>query len=121
MAAFPWIVPHQRQEQDLDDFPHVKRWFEVVGRRAAVQRVYDIAKTVNTATGMSESAKSILFGQGRSLATLILTSSRRAALFSGIIGEAFGSGIGAEHYHSKLRNRRNQKHVVHRPFPIIAR
>jgi GSH-dependent disulfide-bond oxidoreductase len=65
MAAFPWIVPHQRQEQDLDGFPHVKRWFEAVGRRAAVQRAYDIAKTVNTATGMSESAKSILFGQGR--------------------------------------------------------
>ena len=65
ITAFPWIVPHQRQEQDLDDFPHVKRWFEVVGRRAAVQRAHDIAKTVNTAAGMSESAKSILFGQGR--------------------------------------------------------
>jgi GSH-dependent disulfide-bond oxidoreductase len=65
MAAYPWIVPHQRQGQDLDDFPHLKRWFESLARRAAVQRAYDIAKTVNTSTGMSESAKSILFGQGR--------------------------------------------------------
>jgi GST-like protein len=27
MAAYPWIVPHQRQGQDLDDFPNLTRWF----------------------------------------------------------------------------------------------
>jgi GST-like protein len=65
MAAYPWIVPHQRQGQDLNDFPNVKRWFDKIQRRQAVQRAYELAKSVNTATGMSESAKSILFGQGR--------------------------------------------------------
>ena len=29
MAAYPWIVPHQRQQQNLDDFPNLKRWFEI--------------------------------------------------------------------------------------------
>src|SRR4051812_1406133 len=65
MAAYPWIVPHERQGQNLDEFPNVKRWFETIQRRPAVQRAYDLAKTVNTTTGMSDAAKSILFGQGR--------------------------------------------------------
>ena len=65
MAAYPWIVPHERQGQKLDEFPNLKRWFETIQRRAAVQRAYDIAKTINTTTGMSDSAKAILFGQRR--------------------------------------------------------
>jgi GSH-dependent disulfide-bond oxidoreductase len=65
MAAYPWIVPHQRQGQNLDDFPHIKRWFENLTSRAALQRAYDIAKTINASTGITDSAKSILFGQGR--------------------------------------------------------
>ena len=64
MAAYPWIV-HTKDRQDLDDYLHIRRWFEIVERRPAVQRAYEIAKTVNTTTGMSDSAKAILFGQGR--------------------------------------------------------
>jgi GSH-dependent disulfide-bond oxidoreductase len=30
MSAYPWIVPWQRQQQNLDDFPNLKRWFEAV-------------------------------------------------------------------------------------------
>src|SRR6266404_4087050 len=65
MACYPWIVLHERQGQNLDDFPNLKRWFETIQRRDAVQRAYAIAKTVNTSTGMTEEAKAILFGQGR--------------------------------------------------------
>lgn len=28
MASYPWIVPWERQGQNLDDFPHLKRWFQ---------------------------------------------------------------------------------------------
>ena len=28
IACWPWIVSHERQGQDLDAFPNVKRWFE---------------------------------------------------------------------------------------------
>ena len=38
MACYPWIVPHDRQGQKLEDFPHVKRWFEAMGSRPAVIR-----------------------------------------------------------------------------------
>jgi GSH-dependent disulfide-bond oxidoreductase len=66
MACYPWIVLHDRQGQNLDDFTHVKRWFEAIQRRNAVERAYARAKTVNPEPGgMTEQAKAILFGQGR--------------------------------------------------------
>jgi GST-like protein len=66
MACYPWIVLHERQGQNLDDFPNLKRWFETIQRREAVPRAYALAKTINPAPpGMTEEAKKILFGQGR--------------------------------------------------------
>jgi GSH-dependent disulfide-bond oxidoreductase len=66
MACYPWIVLHERQGQDLDDFPNLKRWFDKIQRREAVQRAYAVAKNINPAPpGMTEEAKKILFGQGR--------------------------------------------------------
>jgi GST-like protein len=38
MATWPWVQPFERQGQRLEDFAHLKRWFEAVGRRPAVQR-----------------------------------------------------------------------------------
>ncbi len=40
MACYPWIVPYERQQQKLEDFPHLKRWFETMAARPAVQRAY---------------------------------------------------------------------------------
>ena len=34
MAAYPWIVPWKRQAQNLDDFRHLKRWFETISGAA---------------------------------------------------------------------------------------
>jgi GST-like protein len=66
IACYPWIVLHERQGQNLDDFPNLKRWFETIQRREAVQRAYALAKTINPApSGMTQEAKAILFGQGR--------------------------------------------------------
>jgi GST-like protein len=63
MAIYPWIVPYERQGQSLDDFPHLKRWFEVMRERPAVQRAYARAKMINTAPTVNEESKKILFGQ----------------------------------------------------------
>lgn len=63
MASYPWIVPHERQGQNLDDFPHLKRWFAAMAARPAVQRAYELAKKVNADPTMSEEAKKVLFGQ----------------------------------------------------------
>ncbi|MGD9539306.1 glutathione binding-like protein [Methylocystis sp.] len=40
IASYPWVVPHEDQGQDLDDFPHLKRWFEAIRSRPAVIRAY---------------------------------------------------------------------------------
>jgi GST-like protein len=63
MAAYPWVVPHQNQRQDLDDFPHLKRWFETIKARPATVRAYEMAKQVNTAATVSEESRRLLFGQ----------------------------------------------------------
>jgi GST-like protein len=63
MACYPWIVPHERQGQSLDDFPHLKRWFTAIAARPAVKRAYALAQKVNADATMSEEAKKVLFGQ----------------------------------------------------------
>jgi GSH-dependent disulfide-bond oxidoreductase len=63
MAAYPWIVPYERQGQSLEDFPHVKRWFETIRDRPAVKRAYAKAQEINTQPTVSQESKKILFGQ----------------------------------------------------------
>jgi GST-like protein len=63
MAAYPWIVPHERQGQKLEDFPHLKRWFEAINSRPATVRAYEKGREINTKPALSEDARKILFGQ----------------------------------------------------------
>jgi len=63
MAAYPWIVPHQRQQQDLNDFPNLKRWFEAVQARPAVIRAYEKGKAINSRPTIDDESRKILFGQ----------------------------------------------------------
>ena len=65
MASYPWIVPHDRQGQDLADFPNLERWFESIAARPGTKRAYALAETVNpNPAAMDEDEKKILFGQG---------------------------------------------------------
>jgi GST-like protein len=63
MAAYPWVVPWQRQGQTLSDFPNLQRWFETVAERPAVKRAYARAAEINSQPVMSEEAKKVMFGQ----------------------------------------------------------
>ncbi len=64
MAVYPWIVPHERQKQNLADFPDLKRWFEMIKARPATVRAYEKAKLVNSQpTVKDEAARKVLFGQ----------------------------------------------------------
>ena len=38
IATFPWIARHEWQEIALDDYPAVRRWFDTIAARPAVQR-----------------------------------------------------------------------------------
>lgn len=63
IAIFPWIVPYQRQGQSLDDYPHLKRWFETIQARSAVQRGLNLLsdQTVKP-NNLDETARANLFG-----------------------------------------------------------
>ena len=63
MACYPWIVSHQRQSQNLDDFPHLKRWFQRIGERPATQRAYALDQINPGTPAHDEKAHQILFGQ----------------------------------------------------------
>jgi GSH-dependent disulfide-bond oxidoreductase len=63
MAAYPWIVPWTRQGQNLDDFPHIRRWFEAIRARPATIRAYEIADKINTTPSVTEASRAVLFGQ----------------------------------------------------------
>lgn len=67
MASYPWIVPYKKQSQDINDFPHLKRWLEAIAARPAVQRAYAIAKEVNPNFGQppirTDEERKLLFGQ----------------------------------------------------------
>jgi GSH-dependent disulfide-bond oxidoreductase len=63
MASYPWVVPYERQQQNLDDFPHLKRWFHTIAARPAVQKAYAIASQINEQPTVSEASRTHLFGQ----------------------------------------------------------
>jgi len=62
MACYPWIVPYERYGQNLDDFPHLKRWFVSMRERPATLRTYEgVAQSYSRK--MSDEERRILFGQ----------------------------------------------------------
>ena len=63
MACYPWIVPHERQGQSLDDFPNVKRWFESIKARPSVVKAYEKGAAISTVPSVNEESRKILFGQ----------------------------------------------------------
>ncbi len=65
MAAYPWIVPYERQGQKLEDFPNLKRWFDAIAAKPSTQRAYEKGKELQAQrpAEMSDEQKKILFGQ----------------------------------------------------------
>ena len=64
IACYPWIVPHEAHGQDLERFPHLRRWFETVAQRPAVQRTYaGVGETYGkSAAPLTDEARKNLFG-----------------------------------------------------------
>jgi GSH-dependent disulfide-bond oxidoreductase len=68
MAAYPWVVPWKQQQQNLDEFPHLRRWFDAVRARPATIRAYAKGKPYSNRPTVTEQGKSILFGQTAAIA-----------------------------------------------------
>lgn len=64
MASYPWIVPYERQGQDLAQFPNLRRWFDDIAARPATKRAYEVGERYRSRDAtVDEEAKKILFGQ----------------------------------------------------------
>ena len=63
MACYPWIVPYERQQQKLEDFPSLQRWFESIRARPAVIRAYEKGQPFMGRPSVTEEGRKFLFGQ----------------------------------------------------------
>jgi GST-like protein len=63
IASYPWIVPWKAQQQNLDDFPNVKRWFDAIQNRPATVRAYARGEPYSAKPTVNEESRKFLFGQ----------------------------------------------------------
>lgn len=63
IAIYPWIVPYERQNQKLEDFPNLQRWFETIKARPATIRAYEKAEAFKSQAISPEQSRDLLFNQ----------------------------------------------------------
>ncbi len=64
IAVYPWLVSHEAQGQDIEDFPHLKRWFDAIGSRPAVQREREVGEELRKPVeDLDEESREKLFGK----------------------------------------------------------
>jgi GST-like protein len=62
IAIFPWLRSHKNQGVDLDAYANVKRWFDVIAARPAVQRGLQVLADVRRPTPTDAKWRENLFG-----------------------------------------------------------
>ena len=69
MAIWPWIVRWKNCQQQLADFPHLERWFEIsMGKRPAVIKGRAAGAELRPQPGVqTEEQRRVLFGQTASV------------------------------------------------------
>ncbi|KAA0910439.1 glutathione binding-like protein [Pusillimonas sp. ANT_WB101] len=60
MAIYPWVYLHERQRQDLANFPNVRRWFELLGTRKAIKRAYALSLEINPSSAAAHTRRQTL-------------------------------------------------------------
>ena len=63
IASFPWVVPYRRLGNDLGKFPNLRRWFDALKKRPAVQRGVDLGKGWRRGEATNERARQLMFTQ----------------------------------------------------------
>ncbi|HEX2729152.1 MAG TPA: glutathione binding-like protein, partial [Rubrobacteraceae bacterium] len=66
MAIFPWVVPHENQGQDMDDYPNLKGWYEAMKDRPAVRRGLEVGEELRQPLDdIDDETRETLFGNRR--------------------------------------------------------
>lgn len=63
IASYPWITGYELQGQNLDNFPHLKRWFEAIKARPSTIRAYEKAEEFKNQPLDIEKSRQLLFNQ----------------------------------------------------------
>lgn len=63
MACVGWVRPYRNQGQDLADFPNLRRWFEALSARPAVERGWSVGQEHRKNLADDKDAQKVLFGQ----------------------------------------------------------
>jgi GST-like protein len=63
IATFPWLRFPERRGIDLAAFPHVKRWFDAIAARPAVQRGVEVLSERQRRGDMTDAEREVLFGK----------------------------------------------------------
>jgi GST-like protein len=62
MAVFPWLRSAEKQGVNIDDYENVKRWFDTINARPAVERGLEVLSDRRRPGPMDEKTKEMLFG-----------------------------------------------------------
>ena len=62
IAVFPWLRSHERQGVNMDDYPHVKRWFDTIAARPAVKRGVEVLADRRRTGPISDEEREVMFG-----------------------------------------------------------
>jgi GST-like protein len=62
MATFPWARSYERQGVDLAEYPNVRRWFDAINARPAVQKGLELLKEHQRTGPLDEKARQNMFG-----------------------------------------------------------
>ena len=62
MAIFPWLRSWERQGVNIADYPNLKRWFDSIAARPAVERGVKVLSDLSRSGPMDEKQREILFG-----------------------------------------------------------
>jgi GST-like protein len=63
IASFPWVMSYKRLGTSLDKFDNLRRWFDAIKARPAVQHGVNLGSDWHKPELTSEAARKVLFGQ----------------------------------------------------------
>jgi GST-like protein len=62
IATFPWLRSWANQGVVLEEYPHLKRWFDTIAARPAVQRGVQVLASLRKPIAEDQKAREVLFG-----------------------------------------------------------
>jgi GST-like protein len=63
MAIFPWMRGAESRGIDMNEYPNVKRWFDGINARPAVQRALQVLSNESNSNPVDDKAREVMFGK----------------------------------------------------------